>query len=67
MKGQPAARSGKGDITEFVRDDAICAHELFFDPVSFAVSFLFDEQVDEVNTVEEAVVGHFELFLLRGL
>ena len=54
MKEQPATRLGKGDITEFVHDDAINAHELFFDLPRFAVSFLFDEQVDEINTVEEA-------------
>ena len=54
MKEQATTRFGKGDITEFVHDDAICAHKLFFDPPRFAVSLLFNEQVDEINTVEEA-------------
>ena len=53
VKEQPAAGLGERDVSKFIHDDTISGHELLFDPAGFAVTFLFDEQVDEINTVEE--------------
>ena len=46
MEEQTPARLGERDIAWFIKDDAICAHELLFDPSGLALAFFLDEKVD---------------------
>ena len=54
MEQQPSTGLGEWDVAQFVHDDAISIHQLFFKASSFFISLFFDEQVDQIDTIEEA-------------
>ena len=53
VKEQPSARFGEWDVAQLVHDNAVGFNELLFNASGFAVTFFFNEQVDEVDAVKE--------------